>query len=330
VKRPWQGQEEQLAPIVLPAYQRDCYLCPGNKRASGVANPEYDHTYVFMNDFQALMPEIMIMESRPETPEDGPFSKAEAVKGECRVLCFSPRHNLTLARMPTEGVCRVIDMWREQHSALNEKYAWVQVFENRGEAMGCSSPHPHGQVWSLDTLPEQLKKEQVQQLDYYHKNRRPLLLDYAQHELQTGERVVLQNEHWVVVVPYWAVWPFETLLLPRQALSTFSQITTVQQDALADVLKRLLVKYDNLFQTDFPYSMGWHAAPGRGHESLPTDYWQLHAHFYPPLLRSATVKKFMVGFELLCEPQRDLAAEQAAQRLRALPEKHFSIAENLE
>ena len=241
------------------------------------------------------------------------------VTGACRVVCFSPRHDLTLAEMPVADIRQVIDAWADQITDLGQTYRWVQVFENKGAVMGCSNPHPHGQIWALDALPEGPAKEDHQQRLYFSKHGSSLLVDYALLELERQERLVVENEHWVVVVPYWAVWPFETLLIPRQPIQRLPQLGDAQRHALAEILKRLLVRYDNLFETSFPYSMGWHVAPSG--EAAP--YWQLHAHFYPPLLRSATVKKFMVGFEMLGEPQRDLTAEGAAARLRELSEVHY-------
>jgi UDPglucose--hexose-1-phosphate uridylyltransferase len=223
--------------------------------------------------------------------------------------------------MPTEEVRLVVDMWAEQTHELGEKYTWVQVFENRGEMMGASNPHPHGQIWASDFMPNLIATEDRQQRDYYAKTGRPLLIDYAKQESEAGARVVVENDEWVAVVPYWAIWPFETLLMPRSAAQRMTELTTSQRNGLADILKRLLVRYDNLFEVSFPYSMGWHGAPF-GAEN--PEAWQLHAHFFPPLLRSATVRKFMVGYELLAEAQRDLTPEQAAARLRELSDTHYS------
>jgi UDPglucose--hexose-1-phosphate uridylyltransferase len=236
------------------------------------------------------------------------------------VLCFSPRHDLTLPEMAVQDIRHVVDLWAEQVSELGQRYRWVQVFENKGAMMGCSNPHPHGQVWALDTLPNEPAKEEKRQRAYFAEFGRPLLVDYVQLEAEQQERIVVENKHWLAVVPYWAIWPFEILLLPRRHVLRLPDLDDPERDGLADILKRLLTRYDNLFEVSFPYSMGWHGAPtGSGEFS----HWQLHAHFYPPLLRSATVKKFMVGFEMLGEAQRDLTAEQAAERLRALPEIHY-------
>lgn len=316
--RPWRGQVEKVPADERPAYDPNCYLCPGNSRTSGAVNPQYTHTYVFTNDFPALLPD-----SPPAGEPESAFFRTESVRGTCRVLCFSPRHDLTLPVMSQQAIRQVVDAWAGEISDLGQIYRWVQLFENKGEMMGCSMPHPHGQIWALDALPNEPFKEDEQQSRYWQKNGRPLLVDYAQQEAQKGERVVVENDHWLAVVPYWAMWPFETLLLPRRHVLHLPALADDERDALAGIMKRLLIKYDNLFETSFPYSMGWHGAPdGPAHEGY--EYWQLHAHFYPPLLRSATVKKFIVGFELLAEAQRDLTAEQAAVRLRDLPETHYS------
>jgi UDPglucose--hexose-1-phosphate uridylyltransferase len=318
---------------VRPRYDPGCYLCPGNLRASGARNPEYDSTYVFDNDFAALLPETPEIEVAPH-----PLLRAEAQPGTCRVICFSPRHDLTLPEMSVGEIGNVVNVWAEQITDLGRRFQWVQVFENKGEVMGCSNPHPHGQVWVGSALPNEPSKEDVQQRVHYQERGTPLLVEYAQLEVEAAERVVVENEHWLAVVPYWALWPFETLLLPRRQVLRLPDLNALEREALARILKNLLTKYDNLFQVTFPYSMGWHgaptgptgsfgggvsdgAAPGPGGSTCA--HWQLHAHFYPPLLRSATVKKFMVGYEMLSEAQRDLTAEQAAERLRALPEVHY-------
>lgn len=315
-KRPWQGQVEKLPPEEKPAYDPNCYLCPGNVREGGVRNPAYESTYVFTNDFAALLPDV-----EPSTSEgSSPLWRMETVPGTCRVICFSPRHDLTLPEMETPAIRRVIDLWGEQVAELGQMYRWVQVFENKGAMMGSSNPHPHGQIWALDALPNEPMKEAKAQKAYYEKHQSPLLLDYVALEPADGARTVVENDHWLTVVPFWAVWPFETLLLPRRHVAHLPELTDSERNALADILKRLLTKYDNLFETSFPYSMGWHGAP---FVSGSLSHWQLHAHFYPPLLRSATVKKFMVGYEMMAEAQRDLTAEQAAARLRELPEVHY-------
>ncbi|PID84826.1 MAG: galactose-1-phosphate uridylyltransferase [Chloroflexi bacterium] len=314
-KRPWQGQVEKSPPDHRPEYDPKCYLCPGNERAGGAINPVYTDTFVFTNDFAALLSDTPAI-GEPEHP----LLRTKDVSGTCRVMCFAPQHNLTLPELEHPAIRRVIDTWAAQLTELGQKYPWVQIFENKGAIMGCSNPHPHGQIWALNTLPNTPAREDKMQKAYYEQEKRPLLLDYAALEQEQQERLVVENKHWLAVVPYWAVWPFEILLMPRRHVLRFPDLENQQRDALADILKRLLTRYDNLFETSFPYSMGWHGAPFGLAEA---NHWQLHAHFYPPLLRSATVKKFMVGFEMLGEAQRDLTAEQAAARLRSLPEIHY-------
>jgi UDPglucose--hexose-1-phosphate uridylyltransferase len=315
-KRPWQGKQETPAPDERPAYDPKCYLCPGNERAGGVENPEYTETFVFTNDFPALLPD-----PAPEAAMDG-LLRSESVAGTSRVICFSPRHDLTLAEMTVEEIRPVVDVWAGQVEELGSTYRWVQIFENRGEAMGASNPHPHGQLWASDFLPDIAAKEDQRQREYRYAEGSPLLVDYLELELREKERLVMENEHWAVLVPFWAVWPYEVILLPRRHVPGLPDLDDAQRDSLAEILKRLLTRYDNLFQVSFPYSMGWHGAP-TGPEPGDNSHWQLHTHFYPPLLRSATVRKFMVGYEMLAEAQRDLTAEQAAERLRSLPEDHF-------
>ncbi len=316
-KRPWQGKEEEQYKDDRPAYDEKCYLCPGNERAGGFINPKYENTFVFRNDFSALLPES----SHDGITDDSDLFKIENVTGECRVICFSPRHDLTLAQMDVESICKVVNLWDEQISELGKKYKWVQVFENRGEIMGSSNPHPHGQIWASTSLPNEAEKENVNQKKYYAEKENALLLDYLQKELELKERVVVENEYWAVVVPFWAVWPFETMLLPKRQIQQFAELTDIEKENLSSILKIHLTKYDNLFNTSFPYTMGWHGAPFDGEDNR---HWQLHAHFYPPLLRSAIIKKFMVGYEMLAEAQRDITAEQAASQLRELSEVHFS------
>ncbi len=300
-----------------PAYDPDCYLCPGNQRAGGAQNPDYETTFVFSNDFAALLPD-----APAEATPGHPLLQAQGQSGACRVICFSPRHDLTLPQMAPASIRRVIDVWAEQTAELGEKYRWVQVFENKGAMMGSSNPHPHGQIWAGDALPNEPAKEERQQLAYFQEYGRSLLDDYAKLELEQQKRLVLIDEHWLAVVPFWAIWPFETLLLPRRHVGRLPDLSDAERDGLAVMLKRLLIRYDKLFETSFPYSMGWHGAPYDPDGSYGDgEHWQLHAHFYPPLLRSATVKKFMVGYELLAEAQRDLTAEQAAAKLRSLHEE---------
>lgn len=315
MKRPWQGKTESLPADNRPAHDPSCYLCSGNTRANGLKNPDYEHTFTFDNDFAAVLPDA------PEpTHAPDPLFQLEGVRGVARVICFSPRHDWTLPDMPVADIRRVVDLWAEQTAELGQRYQWVQVFENKGEIMGCSNPHPHGQVWAENILPNIPRAEDSHQRHYYETHQRPLLIDYAQRESEKGERIVVENASWMVVVPFWATWPFETLLLPKRHILRMTDVQDAERDDLADLLKRFLTKYDNLFETSFPYSMGWHGAPFNGQDNT---HWQLHAHFYPPLLRSALVKKFMVGYEMLGESQRDLTPEQAAQRLRDLSEVHY-------
>ena len=321
MKRPWQGQVEKLSPDNRPAHDPTCYLCPGNERAGGKTNPEYIDTFVFENDFAALLA------NAPAVEDSGnPFFQAKTETGICRVMCFSPRHDLTLPQMETGAIRSVVDVWAAQVEELGARaeIEYVQLFENKGAVMGCSNPHPHGQVWGVCRVPDEPAKEDVQQFKYYQEHGSPLLLDYAKQEADLSERIVVENEEWLAVVPYWALWPFETLLLPRRHVAQMPDLTDTDRNGLAAILKRLLTRYDNLFETSFPYSMGWHGQPTDG-EKHP--HWQLHAHFYPPLLRSATVKKFMVGYEMLGTPQRDLTAEQAAKRLRELSDAHHLLHE---
>lgn len=314
--RPWQGKVETRPKDDRPQYDPDCYLCPGNERAGGNVNPNYQTTHVFTNDFPALLPE-----GGPDTETGHPLLQHRPLRGTCRVICFSPRHDLTLPEMEPEAIVRVVDTWCEQMEELGKKYRWVQVFENKGKMMGCSNPHPHGQIWAGDQLPNEIIKEEKNQWAYFEEHGTPLLREYLAHETQEETRIVVENEDWVALVPYWAVWPFETLLLPRNHALRLTDLSGRERRRLAEILKALLTKYDNIFETSFPYSMGWHGAPN---DEGDYDHWQLHAHFYPPLLRSATVKKFMVGYEMLAEPQRDITAEQAAQRIREASNTHYT------
>ena len=314
-KRPWQGKQETPPQDEQPRYDSSCYLCPGNVRANGQQNPQYTSTYVFTNDFAALLPQV------PQAPAPPhPLMQTQSVEGTCRVICFSPRHDLTLPEMQVKEIEKVVHVWAEQISELGEKYTWVQVFENKGAIMGCSNPHPHGQVWASMGLPNEPFAENREQENYFREQNSVLLLDYLQLEREQRERIVVENEHWMVVVPFWATWPFETLLLPRRHALRLPDLSGDERSSLAAILKKFLIKYDNLFNISFPYTMGWHGAPT---DDGNYNHWQLHAHFFPPLLRSASVKKFMVGYEMLAEAQRDITAEQAAQRLREVSEVHY-------
>ncbi len=319
-QRPWQGKTEDTAGEKRPAYDPQCYLCPGNTRANGEKNPSYTTVFSFDNDFSALLPDVV-----PPMENKHSLLTAAPVSGLCKVICFSPRHDLTLAEMDIPGIRAVVDLWATQSLELGKRLRWVQIFENKGAVMGCSNPHPHGQIWASDALPNEPYKEDIAQKNWMHQKKTPLLMDYVALEEREGERVVEQNAHWLAVVPWWAVWPFEILLLPRRHVLRLPDLSPEERASLADILKALLSRYDNLFETSFPYSMGWHGAPWPtgDHNDENNEHWQLHAHFYPPLLRSASVKKFLVGYEMLGEAQRDLTPEQAAERLRALSPIHY-------
>lgn len=314
-QRPWLGQIEPQAAPDLQVHDTNCYLCPGNKRANGATNPNYEGPWAFQNDFPALL-----LGSNADIEAQDLF-RAEVVSGECRVICFSPNHSLTLPQLSKEQVRSVIDCWAAQSSELGTQYTWVQLFENKGAAMGCSNPHPHGQLWASSHVPDEPAIEDVRQRAYFAETGHSLLTEVAAQEAG-GPRVVIETPDWLVIVPWWAVWPFETLLMPRFSVQRIEHLNAGQRDGLADVLRELTARYDNLFGCPFPYSMGWHGAP-----YLPGDHshWILHAHFYPPLLRSATVRKFMVGYEMLAEAQRDLTPEQAAERLRFVSPTHYSL-----
>jgi UDPglucose--hexose-1-phosphate uridylyltransferase len=311
-QRPWQGQVESEPARDELAYDPSCYLCPGNARAAGERNPKYSSTFVFDNDYPAIRPEPQ--EQRTIQNE---LIIAEPERGICRVGCFSPRHNLALSGMAPAEIISVIGMWQQQFSDLAQRdfIHCVQIFENRGSLMGASNPHPHCQIWGTSSLPNEPAKEQASQQNYLDSHRRCLLCDYLKIERASGERIILETESFVVLVPFWAVWPFETLILPSHHVADITQLDDIQTQHLADVLQKLTACYDRLFNTPFPYSMGFHQQPTDG---KPHPEWHLHAHFFPPLLRSATVRKFMVGFELLGTPQRDITPEVAAGRLREL------------
>jgi UDPglucose--hexose-1-phosphate uridylyltransferase len=319
-QRPWQGQVEIAESAMALSYDPACYLCPGNVRAGGARNPKYENVFVFNNDFAALKSEV-----QPARHDDSGrrllLSESEA--GICKVVCFSPRHDLALARMTVPEIASIVDVWAELYSEIGSLpyISYVQIFENRGEIMGCSNPHPHGQIWANQTIPNEPRKEQKSQKAYLEKNHACLLCDYLDLETQKGIRMVVENAHFAAVVPFWAVWPFEGLLLSKRHARDLGSLDPAMRAGLADILKQLTTRYDNLFETSFPYSMGFHQAPTDG-EAHPE--WHLHAHFYPPLLRSATVRKFMVGYEMLASPQRDITPEAAATVLRNLNATHYA------
>ena len=312
--RPWQGQVEAAEPEVTLAYDQQCYLCAGNTRVNGQVNDHYKGTYVFNNDFSALQPDA------PVFTDDDPLFKMAAEQGESRVICFSPDHSKTLPRMATAEIKQVVDTWQAQTKELGQTYTSVQLFENKGAIMGCSNPHPHGQVWAQQKLPNLVAKKHAAFAQYYATHGGNLLQDYVAKEQLKQQRVVVENSQWLVVVPFWASWPFETLLLPRFVVDRMTALTDAQKTSLAEIIQQITIRYDNLFQCSFPYSMGWHGAPFDGHNHPG---WTLHASFLPPLLRNAAVRKFMVGYEMMAEPQRDITPEQAAEQLRQVSSTHY-------
>jgi UDPglucose--hexose-1-phosphate uridylyltransferase len=316
-QRPWQGHTEKRATAPAIQYDPSCYLCPGNERAGGQRNLQYESTFVFTNDFAALVPT-----TAPSRYADE-LLVAEGEAGTCKVVCFSPRHDLTLARMSIPEIRNVVDLWVEEFAELaaQPRTRYVQIFENRGEIMGCSNPHPHCQIWANETIPNEPRKEQKHQAAYSAAHDSCLLCDYLSLEMKDGTRIVCENDDFAALVPFWAIWPFEILLLAKSHLGDLTALSATARSNLADILKRVTTRYDNLFEISFPYSMGFHQAPT---DREPHSEWHLHAHFYPPLLRSATIRKFMVGYEMLAFPQRDITPEVAAQRLRELSEKHYA------
>jgi UDPglucose--hexose-1-phosphate uridylyltransferase len=319
-QRPWQGEVAKRESTPAIHYDPNCYLCPRNTRAGGHRNPDYKHVFVFDNDYAALLPEVPPL---ADAPHDEIFC-AERELGICRVLCFHPDHDLTLARMQPQDIERVVEAWVAQSQDLGQRpeIHYVQIFENRGSMMGASNPHPHCQVWSTEHIPDEPLAEQAAQLRYLNSQGSCLLCDTVAREVQAAERVVCENQEFVAVVPFWAVWPFETLVLSRRHCGAFTEMDAAQKTALADILKQVTTRYDNLFQISFPYTMGFHQSPT---DSQSHPEWHFHAHFYPPLLRSATVRKFMVGFEMLGMPQRDITPESAAERLRTVSDRHYSL-----
>ncbi len=318
MKRPWQGKVEELPKDDRPAYDPQCYLCPGNKRADGTNNPGYKEPYSFVNDFSALL---------ADTPagacdEEGLLS-AKSESGICKVICFSPGHNLTLPQMSEAAIGKVIELWQKEFKALSDdpSIRYIQIFENKGEIMGCSNPHPHGQIWASSSVPLELSKETLQQKNYFDKHQKSLLSAYINLELKKQERIVLENEGFVALVPFWAVWPYETMIVSKRHVQNITQFNEQEKKSFAIILKQLTAKYDNLFNISFPYSAGMHQSPVNEGDHPE---WHWHMHFYPPLLRSATVKKFMVGYEMLANPQRDITPETAAEKLRSLSCIHYT------
>ncbi|PQA56124.1 UDP-glucose--hexose-1-phosphate uridylyltransferase [Siphonobacter curvatus] len=316
-KRPWQGQVEKSAEDKRPSYDPTCYLCPTNTRSNGEKNPDYENVYVFTNDFSAL-----IHDTPAGQVSDGELFQAESESGICKVICFSPRHDLTIPEMEAKDIRRVVDAWCQEYEGLgtDPKINHVQIFENKGFVMGCSNPHPHGQIWAQYSIPDEPYKKQIAQKKYYDRHGRTLLSDYLTKELEKKERILFEHEHFVALIPFWAVWPYEAMIIPKRPMASILEMTSAERDGLAEAYRQLTIIYDNLFEVSFPYSAGIHQAPTDGdvHEE-----WHWHFVFLPPLLRSATVKKFMVGYEMLANPQRDITPEQSAQRLRELPREHY-------
>jgi UDPglucose--hexose-1-phosphate uridylyltransferase len=320
-KRPWNGQVEKPHETALEAYDPTCYLCPNNLRSGGIRNPDYQDVYVFDNDFASLLEDTPSGEQK-----NGPHGllTAHAEKGRCRVVCFSPRHDLTLSRMEIPSIMQVISVWKHEYESLGalQMINYVQIFENRGAIMGCSNPHPHSQIWSEEIIPDIPTKELQKQKEYYQQYGSAMLLDYARYETDCKERIIHQDAHFIAVVPFWAVWPFEALIIPsRRGIQSLSELTAEETESLARTMQQLGIRYDNLFETSFPYSMGIHQLPT---DAQPYPGSMLHLHYFPPLLRSASVKKFMVGYEMMAMPQRDITAEKAAQMLRTLNSVHYS------
>lgn len=313
ISRPWQGEEQSAEPAP-PAYDPGCYLCPGNTRVTGDRNPDYKGAYIFPNDFPALL------DTGEQADATSGLFRSENVRGTSQVICFSPDHGKSLPQLGVDQVKQLVDTWCSEAARLGKEYANVQIFENKGAMMGCSNPHPHGQIWASDHIPDEVRIECRMQAKHHSETGRNLLSDLADAEVEAVERVVVKNDHWLAIVPYWASWPFETILLPRFPVARLPELDDTQKVALAEAVRELTIRYDNLFRCSFPYSMGWHGAP---FGSDDVGHWLLHAHFYPPLLRSASVRKFMVGYEMLAEAQRDLTPERAAEMLRAQPTKHY-------
>lgn len=316
-KRPWQGQVEDLPGDNRPEYDPKCYLCPGNKRADGTQNRDYTDSFVFVNDFSALLEDSVL-----ESYDEGGLLQASTEKGICKVISFTPRHDLTLPEMDETAIKAVVDLWQREFEELGQKdwIKYIQIFENKGAIMGCSNPHPHGQIWAQSSLPVEIQKEEVQFNAYFREKGHSLLSAYLDVELQKQERIVIDNEYFVALVPFWAAWPYETMLVSKRHVTNILEFTEVEKLDLAKTLKELTVRYDNVFKTSFPYSAGMHQSPvNSGDQSA----WHWHMHFYPPLLRSATVKKFMVGYEMLANPQRDITPEYAADVLRNQSHVHY-------
>jgi UDPglucose--hexose-1-phosphate uridylyltransferase len=321
-KRPWQGQNEKVAEDNRPVHDENCYLCAGNVRSNGVKNENYTDCYVFENDFSALLKEEVSFENNSNS-----LFLLKPERGINKVICFSPKHNLTLPEMEVSEIEKVVNTWKEQYIVLGSQdfINYVQIFENKGSVMGCSNPHPHGQIWAQSSIPTQVEKTQKNLRSYFEKNKTSLLKDYLEAELKSQERIVIENEHFVVLVPFWATWPYETMVISKRHFGNIIAMNKEETSSFAEIIKGITTKYDNLFETSFPYSSGIHQAPT---DRISHPEWHLHMHFYPPLLRSATIKKFMVGYEMLGEAQRDISPEQSAKILRDLPTIHYKLKTN--
>jgi UDPglucose--hexose-1-phosphate uridylyltransferase len=311
-KRPWQGQVETIQKEKRPKYNEICYLCPTNTRADGISNPNYENTFVFDNDFSSLLPGIPSFKI-----DDDELFQAKSERGICKVICFSPRHDLTIPDMNIKDIIRVIETWQHEYKKLGKEVFinYVQIFENKGSIMGCSNPHPHGQIWAQESVPDIPLKEDLYQKQFFENHSKSLLLEYLQKEMTYNERIVYENKHFVVLCPFWATWPFETIIISKRHLQNINQLSSEEKYSFAEAYKTITLKYDKLFDISFPYSAGIHQSPTNGKENK---HWHFHMHFYPPLLRSATVKKFMVGYEMLANAQRDITPEESAFKLKDL------------
>lgn len=316
-KRPWQGRTEKTSLESKPKYDPKCYLCPTNGRMGGATNPDYKKPFSFVNDFSALLRDI-----EEEKYENG-LLYAESESGICKVVCFSPDHSLTLPLMSTDEIMDVISLWQQEYEQLGaiEGINHVQIFENKGDVMGCSNPHPHGQIWAQRSIPQEVARKAKRLKEYWKKNGKSILEDYIVQELDLDERIILENEYFVALIPYWAIWPYETMIVPKRKVTHIGQLSIDEKQSFADMIKKTTIRLDNIFETSFPYSAGIHQAPTDGEEHPE---WHFHMSFYPPLLRSATVKKFMVGYEMFANPQRDITAEQAANTMKSLADTHYS------
>ena len=317
-KRPWQGKTEKASLESKPKYDPKCYLCPTNDRMGGAVNPDYKKPFSFINDFSALLKDV-----KEEKYENG-LLYAESESGICKVVCFSQDHSLTLPLMSKEAITDVISLWQQEYKELGATKGinHIQIFENKGDVMGCSNPHPHGQIWAQRSIPQEVQKKADRLLAYWQEHKKSILEDYIAQELDLNERIILEDEHFVSLIPYWAVWPYETMIVPKRKIAHIGELSDNEKLAFAEVLRKTTIRLDNIFQTSFPYSAGIHQAPTDGEEHPE---WHFHMSFYPPLLRSATVKKFMVGYEMFANPQRDITAEQAANMMKALSNTHYSI-----